>query len=253
MNRQKLKGMIRNHMEVKLFKEANNIPDDEPENDENPEDKPKSADDFTGDEPKDGPELKPDANLGDNPIPPTGGPTSPEIPPSEPEPEPPKEPLVPPDYPAKDSEKVYVPGPQIPYIPQDQSDSGGEVIPAKDIPPPVSLTTPPNDYQNNPDIDVPQGAPEISREVTRRDAANLIRASKGKIFTVVFTKRGDGSERVLNGRLGVKRYLKGGSLPFDPFEKGLIPVYDIQKKDYRMIPIDSMKYLKIGGQLYKTI
>jgi hypothetical protein len=250
MNRQKLKEMIRRMMEVKLFKEENNIPDDE----ENPE-KPKepglpSSDDFASGEPSPTPEPVPTDTPGDTPTEPTG-----DVPPAEPqsEPEPEKPSLVPPDYPAKDSEKVYVPGPQIPYIPDDQTDQGGEVIPAKDIAPPVSMTQPQGDYTTNPDIDVPTDAPEISKEITKKEAGQLAMQTKGKIFTVVFIKRTTGEERIMNCRLGVKKYLKGGSLPFDPVEKMLLPVYDLQKKDYRLLPLDGIKYIKVDGQLYKTI
>ena len=37
----------------------------------------------------------------------------------------------------------------------------------------------------------------------------VIENSNGKILTVVFVKK-DGTERVLNGRLGVTKHLKGG-------------------------------------------
>lgn len=56
--------------------------------------------------------------------------------------------------------------------------------------------------------------------------------SNGKIFTVEFTKK-DGSLRVMNCRLGVTKYLKGGSSTLDANK--FITVYDLQSKGYRAI------------------
>jgi hypothetical protein len=98
--------------------------------------------------------------------------------------------------------------------------------------------------------DVPIPAP--IEEITKDQAKDLIKGTKGKFFTVSFIKRTDGTKRVMNARLGVKVYLKGGELPFDPEAKGLIPVYDIQKKDYRLISVTSIYYLKIGNKEYNV-
>ncbi len=81
-------------------------------------------------------------------------------------------------------------------------------------------------------------------------ARELIRATKGKIFTVTFTKRSDGEERMMNCRLGVKKYLHGGELPYHPDDYDLIPVFDLKKKLYRMISADNLKSLKIGANVY---
>jgi hypothetical protein len=57
----------------------------------------------------------------------------------------------------------------------------------------------------------------------------------------------------MNARLGVKAYLRGGVLPYDPNTKGLIPCYDIQKKDYTMINIPGIVNLKTGGVEYNVV
>lgn len=56
--------------------------------------------------------------------------------------------------------------------------------------------------------------------------------SNGKIFTVEFIKQ-DGSLRTLNGRLGVKKYLKGGKCTVD--QDQYIIVFDLQNKVYRAV------------------
>ena len=52
---------------------------------------------------------------------------------------------------------------------------------------------------------------------------------RGKIFTATFYKK-DHTSRTMNCRLHVKKHLHGGTLKYNPKEKGLIPVYDLQKK-----------------------
>ena len=89
------------------------------------------------------------------------------------------------------------------------------------------------------------------------DIIQLIKGTKGAFFTVKFIKK-DGTERVMNCRLGVKKYLKGGELPYDPVAKGLIPVWDpiaAKKQDgsegYRTISINTISSAKIGGKEYE--
>jgi hypothetical protein len=85
--------------------------------------------------------------------------------------------------------------------------------------------------------------------ITTEQAKQLIKDTKGKFFTVTFIKK-DGTERVMNARLGVKVYLKGGELPYNPDEKGLIPVYDVKTGGYRMVNVSTIKKLKIGNSDY---
>lgn len=61
--------------------------------------------------------------------------------------------------------------------------------------------------------------------------------SKGKIFTVTFVKK-DGSIRVLNGRLGVTKHLKGGACTLD--KDKFIIVYDLKSEGYRSIDKDAI-------------
>ena len=88
--------------------------------------------------------------------------------------------------------------------------------------------------------------------ISRDEAKQLIKETKGKIFTVIFIKK-DGSERTMNARLGVKVYLRGGQLAYDAESKGLLPVYDMQisgENAYRMINLNTILSLKIGGNTY---
>lgn len=77
-----------------------------------------------------------------------------------------------------------------------------------------------------------------------------IKNSKGKIFSVVFKKRGDGSMRKMVCRTGVRKHLRGGDARYNFSEKGLISVFDIQKKDYRTISTESIVEVKIDKQTF---
>ena len=116
------------------------------------------------------------------------------------------------------------------------------------------LTEQPEDQQ--PEEETPPAeTPETPQgPISRPEAKQMIKDTKGKFFTVTFTKK-DGTTRVMNARLGVKAYLKGGELPYDPASKGtygLIPVFDIPKKAYRMINVDTITKIKIGNNEYQV-
>lgn len=69
--------------------------------------------------------------------------------------------------------------------------------------------------------------------ITKSDflAENILN-SNGKIFTVTFIKK-DKSIRVITGRLGVKKYLKGGESKLDANK--YITVFEMSTKQYRAI------------------
>jgi hypothetical protein len=91
---------------------------------------------------------------------------------------------------------------------------------------------------------------EAVETISWEEARELIRATKGKIFTVTFRKRSDGATRLMNCRLGVKKYLHGGELPYWPDDHNLVPVFDLKKNDYRMISANTLVNLKIGSNVY---
>ena len=63
--------------------------------------------------------------------------------------------------------------------------------------------------------------------------------TKGKIFGVTFIKK-DGTVRNMTARLGVKKHLTGVGLSFNPEERNLIVVFDMQKKAYRMVNLSTI-------------
>ena len=74
--------------------------------------------------------------------------------------------------------------------------------------------------------------------------ASLIEESNGKMLTVTFLKQ-DGTERVLNGRLGVRKYIKGSSLNKNSAE--YITMYDVKNKGYRSVNRDTIVAVRCDG------
>ena len=71
----------------------------------------------------------------------------------------------------------------------------------------------------------------------------IIKAIKtGKFFTIKFVKK-NGELRELNGRLGVKKHLKGGELGYDPATFNYIIVFDVVAKGYRTVNVDTVTEL----------
>jgi hypothetical protein len=130
------------------------------------------------------------------------------------------------------------------------------IIKEENIPAPEDAPVPAEETPIPPPEPEPAPTPEApAGDITKEEAKNLIKATKGRFFTVSFIKRTDGTKRVMNARLGVKAYLKGGELPYNPNSKGthgLIPVFDIPKKAYRMINVDTITKLKIGNNEYQV-
>ena len=87
--------------------------------------------------------------------------------------------------------------------------------------------------------------------------AKIIKAQDGKAVTVTFIKRTPdkvtgkiGERRVLNGRLGVKKHLKGGELKYNPKDYDLLTIFDMQKGGYRSIALDAVESVVAAGITY---
>ena len=88
--------------------------------------------------------------------------------------------------------------------------------------------------------------------ITRDQAKNIIHLTNGKFFNVKFIKK-DGSTRIMNCRLGVKKHLKGGELKYNPSDYNLVPVFCFEKKSYRMININTIQELKVSGSVFGVV
>ena len=78
----------------------------------------------------------------------------------------------------------------------------------------------------------------------------FLRASEGKIMSVDFIKRSTGEKRTMNCRLGVKKGITGAGMKYNPLEHNLIPVFDMQKKGFRMIALESVSEVRMDGKVF---
>ena len=89
-----------------------------------------------------------------------------------------------------------------------------------------------------------------TKTINTNKAKQLIEDSKGKFFTAHFIKK-DMSKRILNARTG-KRYTPKSNKkqPYDPSDYNLLRVYDMQKRNFRMINLATLFKLNINKNKY---
>ena len=92
----------------------------------------------------------------------------------------------------------------------------------------------------------------MSKRITIENATKLIKSTNGAIFAVEFTKS-NGAVRVMTCRLGVSKGLKGKGLAFAPSDYDLLTVYDMTKRAYRMIRLNTLKRITVDGASYGVI
>jgi hypothetical protein len=88
------------------------------------------------------------------------------------------------------------------------------------------------------------------KTIDRDTAKQYIYATNGKIFSAVFTKK-DGEKRKMVCRQGVAKYVKGVGLKFKPEERSLIGVFDMHKKAYRFINLETLEKIKVKGREFE--
>ena len=89
-------------------------------------------------------------------------------------------------------------------------------------------------------------------KINKDKAKEYIYNTNGKIFSAVFTKK-DGEKRKMLCRQGVHKYVTGKGLKFKPEERSLIGVFDMQKKAYRFINIETLEKIKVAGIEYEIL
>lgn len=72
------------------------------------------------------------------------------------------------------------------------------------------------------------------------------------VFTVNFVKRTTGKERVLNCRRGVKKGVTGVGLRYNPKAYNLLSVFDMQNDGFRMINLETVRWVKLHGRTYEV-
>ena len=76
------------------------------------------------------------------------------------------------------------------------------------------------------------------------EMVKMVKSSQGRWFSCTFIKK-DGSMRVMNGRIGCHKGIKGVGRKFQ--KENLVTVFDAQAKEYRMINVDTMLTFQCGN------
>ncbi len=87
-------------------------------------------------------------------------------------------------------------------------------------------------------------------EININKAKEYIYNTNGKIFSAVFTKK-DGEKRKIVCRRGVSKYITGKGLGFNPASRNLVGVFDMQKKAYRFINLETLETIRVSGKKYE--
>lgn len=77
----------------------------------------------------------------------------------------------------------------------------------------------------------------------------FINEASNKFMTVTFTKK-DGAVRTINGRLNVKKYLRGGRATVDT-NKFLV-LYSVADQGYRAVNKDSILSVAVDGVIIQA-
>lgn len=94
----------------------------------------------------------------------------------------------------------------------------------------------------------------MAQKISATLAAQMIKETDGQqFFSVTFVKRTTGEVREMLCRKGVTKALKGGTLAYDPTKKNLVGVFDVQADGYRMISLESIKAVKMNGNVFEVV
>ena len=87
----------------------------------------------------------------------------------------------------------------------------------------------------------------VARDLARR----WILPSKGRIFSALVTKRTNGEYRELVGKLVPKALV--AKMKFDPYTRNLMPIFDLSRENYRLLNVDGLALLTIGGETWRML
>lgn len=77
-------------------------------------------------------------------------------------------------------------------------------------------------------------------------------ANTGKIFFVEFIKK-DGSIRRMTARRSVTKGVTGKGMAYRPLGKGLLTVFDMDNKEFRMVNLLKVTKFSVNGEKYLVV
>lgn len=86
--------------------------------------------------------------------------------------------------------------------------------------------------------------------IARDKAVRFLEQNTGGRIVSVYFQKADGTMREMVCRRGVRKYLRGGELPYDPKSRLLLSVFDMTLRQYRMVNLASLVSFKVSGETF---
>ena len=86
-------------------------------------------------------------------------------------------------------------------------------------------------------------------QLTKYDLRKVV---GGKFFSATFIKK-NGEKRTIHCRLGVKKYVNGKGLSYNQDNYNYLTVYDLQKKAYRTLNVNTLLTVNANNKNYLVL
>jgi hypothetical protein len=87
--------------------------------------------------------------------------------------------------------------------------------------------------------------------IKRTKVEGFLRALGGEMFGIDYIKK-DGTPRSLTGRLDVAP-LKGGKNKVEAIDRSYLTVFDVVKKSYRTVDVDTASRIRVNGKVFDIV
>ena len=96
--------------------------------------------------------------------------------------------------------------------------------------------------------------------LSRGVVTNILKAQRGKLFSVTFTARGTGEERTIVGRTGVRKGVNGHGMRYSPAEHDAITIWDNgnvpnaegkKSEGHKTVPLNDIREVRAGGAKFR--
>lgn len=97
--------------------------------------------------------------------------------------------------------------------------------------------------------------------LSRGVVTNILKAQRGKLFSVTFTTRGTGEERTIVGRMGVRKGVNGHGMRYTPANHNAITIWDNgnvpnaegkKSEGHKTVPVDTISEVRAGNAIFRV-
>ena len=97
--------------------------------------------------------------------------------------------------------------------------------------------------------------------LSRGIVSNILKAQRGKLFSVTFTARGTGEERTIVGRMGVRKGVNGHGMRYTPAKYDAITIWDNgnvpnaagkKSEGHKTVPLDTISEVRAGNAIFRV-